>query len=102
MVNYRHGDIALVGIDKLPEGLKVSMSKTIHSKTQSHCFDTGKFYPKKEAIVIGYFVADNTTLLHPEHGKGKKGQKMAKIKNGIYEVRVQQEIMHNEMKAVID
>ena len=103
MVNYRHGDIALIEVNKIPDKLKASRSKRLHKgKTQEHKFDNGVFYPKEQGIVIGYFVAKNTTLLHPEHGKGDKGNKKAKIKDGIYEVRVQQEITHQEMRKVED
>lgn len=103
MVNYRHGDIALIGVKEIPTGLKISKSKTIHKgKTQEHKFDNGKFYLNDGEIVIGYFIAKNTTLLHPDHGKGNKGDKKAKIKDGVYEVRVQQEITHKEMRRVED
>ena len=87
---YRHGEIGLVKIEKLPEDLKLSESKTIMvgSHGNHHTFDNGKLYLKKEGdYSFGYLVAKNTTLFHPEHGK--KGR--AKILNGTYQLYKQNE-----------
>jgi len=104
-MNYRHGDIALIGIKNIPDKLKESKTKVLHDgKSHTHSFDEGTFYKKSDGFIIGYFRAKNTTLFHPEHGKIVKGKslKEAKIKDGCYEVRVQQEITHEGMKPVID
>jgi len=44
--NIRHGDMALIGIDKLPNGLKQSKDKVlmVGSHGNNHSFDVGKFY----------------------------------------------------------
>ena len=104
-MNYRHGDIALIGISKIPSNMKKTTTKVLHNgKSNTHSFDNGAFYPKTEGIVIGFFQAKKTTLFHPEHGNEIKGKnlKEAKIKDGAYEVRVQQEITHEGMKPVED
>jgi len=103
---YRHGDLCLVKLDKLPKELKVSKTNILMqngSGGNPHSFQGGSFYPvKKEEFVIGYLKAKNTILFHVEHGEGKRGLKSAKIKDGIYEVRGQVEYTHNGMKEVID
>ena len=66
---YRHGEILLLKIDKLPEGLEESKTKTlmVGSHGNSHTIDMGKIYLKKEdEFNFGYLVAENTNLLHPE------------------------------------
>jgi hypothetical protein len=105
---YRHGDLLLRGIDKLPEGLaKTSKEKVLHrgSHGNEHSFDNGTFYPQKSGDnILGYFEAKDTTLLHPEHGMIKAGQKLreAKIQDGFYELRSQMEITHEGMREVVD
>jgi hypothetical protein len=101
LINIRHGDIALIGIDKLPTGLKKSVSKTIlqgGSGGNSHTFDNGVFYLKADGEnIIGYLKAEKTKLFHVEHSP-----KGVKIKDGTYEVRRQVEFTHEGMKQVID
>ena len=104
---YRHGEIGLVPIKKLPDGLKKTDSKVIikGSNGHSHSIDNGQLYfYKKGEYVFGYLVAKNTNLLHDEHGyfvKGRKERK-AKLPDGVYELRKQQEFINNELKPVID
>jgi hypothetical protein len=108
MNNYRHGDLALIGIKELPQGLKKSTSKILMTGSggNHHKYDVGEFYPiKQQGLVVGYFVATSKTkLYHPEHGKKIKGkeQREAKIEVGIYELRKQQEDTHTGMKPVVD
>ena len=104
---YRHGEIAFVRIDKLPEGLKKSDSKDIikGQTGNSHSITTGDLYFQNSGqYVFGYLEAKNTILLHDEHGsvvkEGKKRQ--AYLPDGIYELRKQQEFINNELQPVID
>lgn len=103
---YRHGEIAFEVIEKLPENLKETKDKEFKkgSHGNSHSFDNGVFYPKKEnQFIIGYFEAKNTTLLHSEHGeKSNKKLKEANLPDGIYCVRQAVEFINGEMKQVID
>ena len=102
---YRHGEIAFVEIDKFPDNMKVSESKEFlrGSHGNPHKYDNGEFYPKVEDdFVFGYFKAKNTTLFHVEHGKGTNKLKKAKLKNGVYQLRRQNEIVNDELKKVID
>lgn len=104
---YRHGDLGLVQVDKMPAGLDVSKSNVLlenGSGGHSHTFKGGKFYPKVEGdFVLGYLFASKTKLYHPEHGGKKTGNlKEATIKDGIYEVRKQNEHTPNGLKPVID
>jgi hypothetical protein len=105
--NYRHGDLGLIGVSELPAGIEQSKSKILMTGSggHNHTFDHGDFYPKKNGLVIGYFVANNRTrLYHPEHGKVVKGKELreAKIAEGVYELRRQQEDTHDGMKPVVD
>lgn len=100
--NYRHGDICLFQIEKLPKGSKASKSNVllaVGSGGNPHTFDIGIFYPaiEKHDFIIGYLKAKNTKLLHAEHSP-----KGASIADGIYEVRRQVEFTHSGMKQVID
>ena len=106
LYNWRHGDICGVEIVKLPKGLKASKSKvllSVGSGGNPHTFDIGTFYPVKgDDFIIGYLKAKGTTLLHREHGKGKTGQKKAKIVDGLYQIRRQSEYTPQGLKLVID
>lgn len=106
MNNYRHGDLCLVGIEKLPKGLKKSTSKILlqGNTGNNHNFNNGVFYPHvKGDYIKGYFVAKNSTLLHNDHGDTKNGSVLeAKIEDGIYEVRGQVEKSHDGFRPVID
>jgi len=107
-MNYRHGDLALIRIDKLPKELIVSKENVllIGSGGNPHTFTGGKFYPSQgDNFVIGYFVAEKKCVLyHTEHGKAIKGKKLleAKIAEGTYELRRQCEDTNSGMKKVED
>ncbi len=98
---YRHGEILLLKIEKLPEGLKKSDTKTfmVGSHGNSHSIDKGQLYLTKDPINFGYLVAKDTNLLHPEHQDETGG---AKIKNGIYQLIKQQEFTPEGLIPVID
>jgi hypothetical protein len=107
MKNFRHGDLALIGIEKLPEGLKASDSRVIMkgSGGNDHSFQKGVFYPKAKGQVIGYLEAKaGCTLFHMDHGKKVTGQTLRKVSLpiGFYELRCQIEDTHQGMKRVID
>lgn len=107
-MNYRHGDLALIGIEQLPEGLTASDSTVIMkgSGGNDHSFQKGIFYPKEKGQVIGYFEAKaGCVLLHPEHGKEViKGQALRQfsLPVGIYECRRQVADTHTGMRLVVD
>lgn len=104
--NYRHGDLGLFGIEKLPEKLSKSDSKIfmVGSGGHNHTFDNGDFYPTSDGITIGFLVSKNTTLYHLEHGTVIKGHELREvfIEDGIYELRQQIEETHDGMKPVVD
>jgi hypothetical protein len=104
---YRHGEIAFREISSLPTDLKPSKDKVIVKgyNGNPHTFKGGEFYPKIDGEnIIGYFKADDTFLLHREHGDkvGNKELRQAKLPNGLYEVRKQVEIVNEEMRPVKD
>lgn len=98
---YRHGEIVFEKINKLPTGLEESNTNLIvQGKTGNrHTFNGGSlFLEQKDEYVFGYFKANNTTLLHPEHGENGE----AKLPNGVYRLRKQLEFINGELKPVID
>jgi hypothetical protein len=103
---YRHGEIALVKIDKLPEEIRPSDSEILMkgSHGHDHSFKGGIFYPfQKGEFVFGYLVANGTVLFHPEHGEGGENKlKEAKLPDGIYELRKQHEHTPDGLKQIID
>lgn len=102
MKNYRHGEIGLIGIKELPEGLEESKTKVlmVGSHNNSHTIDKGKIYLKKEDdFVFGYLVAKDTSLLHPEHSP-KVGD--AKIEDGVYKLIKQNEFTPDGLVPIID
>ena len=126
---YRHGEIGLSPIKKLPESLSVSESKTIMqgSHDNSHCIDKGQIYFKDvDTYTFGYLSAKDTKLKHYEHGNtcsvcgfDKLGNanvcpscntdfvrdkkfRLTTLPNGVYELRKQNEIINSQLKPVID
>ena len=99
--NYRHGDLALIGIEKLPEGLKPSKTNllvTVSSGGEPHTFKGGTFYSKRnDDFIIGYLEAKSTKLYHKKHSPTG-----VLISNGMYEVRRQVEFTQEGMRQVID
>jgi len=94
----RHGDLALVKIDKLPKGLLETKTKVLltGSHNNNHSISVGKVYFKQvDGFVFGYLVAKKTTLNHIEHGG-------VKLVDGVYELRKQVEQTHDGLKPVID
>lgn len=102
----RHGDLALVKVEKLPEGLEPSTTKTLMQgvNKNNHDVKNGTVYLKDvDQFVFGYLVAgENCTLIHPDHGAGKGPLKTAELPAGIYELRRQFEETHEAFKPVID
>ena len=102
--NVRHGDLGLFSIDELPSGLIASETKVLMTGSggNDHIFDKGTFYAFSEGQVVGYLVAEGTTLLHPDHGKKGKGMRKAQIEDGIYQCKRQIEATHDGMRSVVD
>lgn len=106
--NIRHGDLVLVGVDKLPAGLKASKSNVLMTGSggNDHVVKGGTVYPVEgKPFVIGYLVTNGRAkLLHPEHGTAVKGNglRSVTIPAGIYELRRQVEDTHQGMRPVVD
>jgi hypothetical protein len=108
-MNIRHGDMALISIDKLPEGLKKKNTKVLMTGSggNDHTFSGGEFYPHADGQIVGYFVAQKgAKLFHPEHGdktqRKVSGLLQASVDEGVYSVTKQIEDTHEGMKAVED
>ena len=109
-MNFRHGDLCLIGVDKLPAGVKAAKSKSNVLMTGSggndHTVKNGTVYlVEGQPFTIGYLVASSEAkLLHPTNGKVVKGGglRSVSIPEGIYKLRRQVEDTHTGMKPVID
>lgn len=102
---YRHGEVLLLSVDKLPKGLELAKTNVfmVGSHGNNHSIDTGKLYftkPIEGDFTFGYLVAKSTSLFHPEHQDPKT--KNCPIKNGIYKLIKQQEFTPNGLVPVID
>ena len=101
--SYRHGEIALIQVEKLPDGLTPSNTKVFMtgSHVNDNSIDTGTLYllEKPEEFVFGYLVAKGTSLYHPEH-KDETGK--ASIADGIYKLLKQNEYTAEGLVPVVD
>lgn len=105
----RHGDLGLVKVDMLPEGINKSKSNIIMegSGGNAHVVENGDIYFNQEDVfTIGYLKANkNCILKHLDHGIKKEGQKYRETKplqTGIYKLLKQQEETIDGMKPIID
>ena len=128
-MNIRHGDMCLIGIEKLPEGLVPAKTNVLMrgSGGNDHAFTKGTVYfiqdnPNApfgpQALIdlgalgvegpaegnhFGYFVAEEgNELRHPDHGKDTiKGIKTVRV-SGIFGLMGQNEDTHEGMRKVQD
>lgn len=98
---YRHGEVLLLKIDTLPDGLIKSNTNVfmVGSHGHNHSIDNGELYLQQDGTTHGYLVANNTSLIHPEHSPNVGD---AKIEDGIYQIIKQQEYTPEGLKPVID
>lgn len=98
---YRHGEVLLLKIDKLPDGLTKSNTNVfmVGSHGHNHSIDNGELYLQQDGTTHGYLIANNTSLIHPEHSPNVGD---AKIEDGIYQIIKQQEYTPDGLKPVID
>lgn len=107
MKNYRHGDLALIGLADKPDTTE-KPQQVLHGGSHGHPHSIvgGVFYPeRKDDNVLGYLeVNDGGYLTHKEHGLEVEGSslKQAPLEAGWYEVRVQVEHTNEGMKEVVD
>ena len=99
---YRHGEICFRIIDDPPKGLKLSNTNIIMngSDGHNHSFNKGKLYlVNEENFVFGYFVAEDSSLLHLEHSPNVGD---AKLPDGIYQLIKQREYLVDGLKPIVD
>lgn len=98
MKAYRHGEILLLKIDKMPENAKELETKIFAtgSSNNNHSVMTGKLFKKENEL---YLEAKDTSLLHPEHSPNIGD---AKIEDGFYQIITQVEYTPDGLKPVID
>lgn len=108
MMNYRHGDLSLIGIKNLPKDLEVTEIDIIMtgSHGNDHIVKNATLYLQQSGdFIVGYMVAKQGCILyHIEHGDKIEGKPLreAPIEPGIYELRKQCEDTNEGMKPVID
>ena len=92
--------MAFIKVAKIP---KLELADTNIFATGSHgndhTFEGGKMYllEKPEVHVVGYFVAKDTKLFHPEHSP-----KGCELPDGKYEIRKQSEFTPTGLIPVQD
>ena len=107
-MNFRHGDLCLIGANKLPDGLKAIKSNVLMTGSggNDHVVKGGTIYPvENQPFIVGYLVASGgAKLLHLDHGKVVKGGglRSVSIPEGVYELRRQHEESHDSMRPVVD
>lgn len=110
MKAIRHWDVALVQVDKLPDGLKKSATKIfLAGKNNNHEISQWELYLEKDPNTLrdsqfhyGYLVAKNTTLIHNEHSPMSDENRNALIQDGVYALYKQKETTADWFKIVID
>ena len=108
MKNYRHGDLGLIGIKKLPKDVIETETDVIMkgSHGHDHTVKGAVLYLRGSGdFIVGYMKAGaGCILFHPEHGKIVAGKKLreAEVVPGFYELRKQCEDTNSGMKPVID
>ena len=106
----RHGDTALVKIDKLPDWLTKSKTRIfLAGKNNNHEISKGDLYITKDPNTLResefhfwYLVAKGTTLIHNEHSPMSDENRNALIPDGVYELYKQKEQTPQGFKIVID
>lgn len=98
---YRHGEIGFREVQEIPKMAETKTNTIISgSHGHAHTFKGGQIFllEKPTEYILGYFIAKNTTLFHPEHGINGK----AKLTDGKYEIRRQVEFTPLGLIPVID
>lgn len=106
----RHGDTALVKIDKLPDWLTKSKTRIfLAGKNNNHEISKGDLYITKDPNTLrdnefhyGYLVAKDTTLIHNEHSTMSDENRNALIPDWVYELYKQKENVNGTFKVVLD
>jgi hypothetical protein len=104
----RHGDLALISVTNLPEGLKKAKTDVIMTGSHGNnhkSVNCDLYFKNENQFVFGYLVAKKgAKLLHLDHGVKKNGKykETKELKEGIYQLRRQFEDTHSGMKQVID
>jgi len=96
MKAYRHGEMLLLKIEALPEGLTKTKDKIFAtgSHGNNHSISEGTLLENENEK---YLEAKNTKLLHPEHSP-----KGADIEDGYYQLITQMEYTPEGLTPVID
>lgn len=110
MKAIRHGDVALVQIDNLPEWLTKSDTRIfLAGKNNNHEIDNGDIYITKDhntlrdnEFLYGYLVANNTTLIHNEHSPMSNENRNALIPDWVYALYKQKEATADGFKIIKD
>ncbi len=104
---FRHGDLVLMPIKALPEGLEKTNTNVLmtgsggNDHTAKNC---DVYFKKEDDFVFGYLIAKKgAALYHREHGEKRVGGLMEVIlPQGIYQLRRQVEFTHGSMRPVVD
>jgi len=108
MMNYRHGDLALIGVERLPKDIMEIKTDIIMTGSHGHDHvvkNASLYFKASGDFIVGYMVAkENCVLYHVDHGDKMEGEPLreASVDSGIYELRKQCEDTNEGMRQVID
>jgi len=100
-MQYRHGDVMIEKIGKLPEGKCKKLPHTIlaHGEVTGHSHrvketDDAQLYETTDALALEV-KADHVTIVHEEHGD-------IELPQGLYRVWRQREYSPTEIRIIRD
>jgi hypothetical protein len=96
---YRQGDVRLVSIEKLPDGLKEKDAVVAHSETgHHHVIEKGIVYTDVNGMQ--YVQVEKEAIL--VHQKTQEAHEQIQIPKGIYKIMHQREFSPQESRRVMD
>ena len=97
---YRQGDVRLVAIEGLPEGLKVKDNVIAHSETgHHHIVENAIVYTDASGQQYVQVQKENAMLMHQ---KAQEAHEQIQIPKGIYKVVHQREFSPQAERRVMD
>lgn len=105
----RHGDVVLIEVDSIPQGLKEDKEKilALGEATGHH----HKFVGEGAVVMKGFddqiyvdVQSDVAKIVHQEHGDdvGDPTYRFKDVPKGTYEVRIKREYRHGDETKVLD
>lgn len=97
---WRQGDVFIVPIEQLPDGLRSRRPVLAEGEVTGHAHRvsdpaTAQVYGGESDGLFMDVIADTTTIVHEEHGP-------ITVPKGVYQIRIQREYHPREIRRVVD